>query len=135
MNAQDRGTNLWGMLAIVCAAAIEWLLVEVAVKDTRLDGHSGFVWFFPLGLMPALTAMSVVLLGRTKSARQEAMIFKYLVIYLPCIGIPLAVQAFGGMRAETVAWLVALPAQILIPFWLSGRIQKLAGEEAGAAGA
>jgi hypothetical protein len=135
MKGAERSIWFWGALAILGAAGIEWLLIELALKDTGTYLFERFIWFFPFGLMPMLTALSVVLIWRTKSQRQRKILLRYLAIYLPFTGIPLAVQVYAGLWAQTAAWLVAVPAQILIPFWASRKIQKPEHQEAALAAA
>ena len=128
MKADDLGAKFWGLLALLFATAVEWLLIEVALKAAGT-----FVWFFPLVLMPLLSLVSMVQIWGTKSQRQRNLTLKYLAIYLPCIGIPLAVQVYGALQAQIWAWLVALPAQIFIPFWFSRKLEKIRREEASPA--
>ena len=107
-------------------------MIGLVLKLERQTG-SGWFWLLPCFVLPAALGGGMIGLARMNSRRQRLVVLKYLVIYLPTIAIPIAVQSYGELRAQLWAWGLSLLAQLLVQFWYGKRLTLVQREEAGLA--
>src|SRR5882762_4016165 len=129
MKSKDSHMIFWWWAVILCIAGLEWLLIEVALKETRQSGWV-WVWLFPFFVLPAALSGGMLGFFRTKSKRQRLAQLKYLAVYLPCIGIPIAAQTYMREPTSSWVWAVALPVQILVLFWFWRKEKVIQRKEA-----
>jgi len=126
---QDRALIFWGAGAVLAGAALEWALIETALRAAGQHPLARCAWFFPLVLFPILLAVMVINFRSTTSRQARRLLLKYLTLYLPSVWVPLATSLYGSGKWQLMAWAVAVPVQIWLPFRHSKKIRLLEKQE------
>src|SRR6266446_10482951 len=105
MKSRGSGITFWWVASVLLVAGVEWLLFDLALRVGR---PFLWAWVFPLFVFPACIVGGIRGILRTKSRRQRLLALKYLVGYLPWIGIPIAAQTYAVGPLYFWAWAVAL---------------------------
>ena len=133
MRNWDRALIFWGAGAVLAGAALEWTLIETALRAAGQHPLARFAWFFPLVLFPILLAVMVINFRSTTSRQARRLLLKYLTLYLPSVWVPLATSLYGSGKWQVIAWVVAVPVQIWLPLRHTKNIKLLEKQEREAA--
>jgi len=105
-------------------------MVVMAVKVTRDWPPGWFMWFAPLVVFPAALVGGISEYWRVGSNCQRLLMLRYLAVYLPFIGFPIAAIVYCGWVWQLAIAVLMLPFQLGLPFWYARRMKLLRQAEA-----
>src|SRR5262245_46802140 len=98
MKQRDSTLIFWSASALLCVVISEGVLVDLAMRTTRLHGQAlAWLWIFPTFVFPVAIVGGMIGWHRSKSRSQRILTLKYLIAYLPWVVVPIVVQEFGDL--------------------------------------